>query len=148
MTIWHFKDHVEQLNSYLDHLLGQINSPKAIASTKRINAFDEAELTQLLLHMCHPKWQDQYNLPQGIIPQNLHSMIKILKNIKQLQESTKIPGKPNGKPGENGKSDDKKCKGSFKDERIPKTKKGPTSKNCGLCKEHGGTHMVPQYWQM
>ena len=92
MTICHFADRMEQLISYLNHLPGLIDSPKAIGSTKKIKAFDKAELAQLLLRMCHLKWQDQYNLTLGIIPQNLCSMIKILKNIEQFQETTKIPG--------------------------------------------------------
>ena len=140
MTICHFADRVEQPNSYLDHLPGLIDSPKAIASTKKIQAFDEAELSQLLLRMCHPKWQDQYNLTQGIIPQNLRNTIGILENIEQFQESTKTPRKPNGKPGENGKSNDKKRQGSPKDGRA--SKKSRNSKNCDLCKKHGGTHMT------
>ena len=135
MTICHFADLVEQLNSYLGHLPGLIECPKAIYSTKRIKPFDEAGLSQLLLHMCHPKWQNQFNLIQGFIPQNLRSTIEILENIKQFQESTKIPGKPNRKPEENGKSNDKKHKNSVKDKCIPK--KGCTSKNCTSARNMG-----------
>ena len=115
MTILHFTDRVEQLNSYLGHLPEQIDSHKAISSTKKIKPFDKTELSQLLLRMCCIKWQDQFNLTQGFIPQNLHSTIKILENIEQIQDSTKIPGDPNGKPRENGKSDNKKRKGSTKE---------------------------------
>ena len=140
VTIRHFADRVEQLNSYLDHLPGLIDSPKAIASTKKIQAFDEAELSQLLLRMCHPKWQDQYNLTQGIIPQNLRNTIGILENIEQFQESTKNPGKPNRKTGDNGKSNNKKRLGSPKDGHA--SKKSRNSKNCDLCKKHGGAHMT------
>ena len=56
--------------------------------------YDKAELSQLLLCMCHSKWQDQFNLIQGFILQNLCGMIKNLKNTEQYQESTKIPGEP------------------------------------------------------
>ena len=140
VTILHFADPVEQLNSYLTHLPGHIDSPKAIPSTKRIKPFEEAELAQLILHTCHPKWQDQYNLNQGFIPQSLRSTIKILKNVEQFQESSKPPGKPNGKPGENGKSNGKKRNVGFKDKCV--LKKNHTSKNCDLYKKHGGTHMT------
>ena len=135
MTICNFADRVEQLNSYLAHLPGHFDSPKAIPSTKRIKPFDKAELAQLILRMCHPKWQDQYNLTQGFIPQNLHSTIEILKNIKNFQESFNPPGKPNRKPGENVKSDSKICKVGFKEERVPK--KSRTSKTVTFARNMG-----------
>ena len=71
MTIRHLADHVEQLNSFINHLPRLLNSPKALASTKRMKAYDEAELAQGILRMCPTKWQDQFNLTQGIIPQSL-----------------------------------------------------------------------------
>ena len=47
---------------------------------------------------------------------------------------------PLGKTGDNGKSNDKKRPGSPKDGRAPK--KSRNSKNCDLCKKHGGAHMT------
>ena len=62
---------MEQLNSYLNCLLGLIDSPKAIIKTKRIEPFDEAGLSQLILKMCPMEWQNQFSLSQGIIPQDM-----------------------------------------------------------------------------
>ena len=138
VTIRHFADCVEQLNSYVGHLPGVVDSPKALPSTKRITAYDEAELAQALLRMCPMKWQDQFNLTQGIIPQSLQNTIKTLKNIEQFQESSKLPVKPNGDNGKKG-SNGKKRKVSFKVKRLQK--KSHTGKHCDLCKKHGGAHM-------
>ena len=51
VTIQHFADRVEKLNSYVANLLGLIDSPKALPSTRKIKAYDEAELAQALLRM-------------------------------------------------------------------------------------------------
>ena len=137
VTIRHFAARVEQLNAYISHLPGLVDSPKALPSTKRVKAYDEAELAQALLRMCPSKWQDQFNLTQGIIPQSLRNTIESLENIEKFQESSKPPGKP----GENGKKgSDGKRKVSFQDEKVPR-KKSRTGKYCDLCKKHGGAHM-------
>ena len=138
VTIRHFADRVEQLNSYIANLPGLIDSSKAMPSTTRVNAYDEAELSQALLRMCPTKWQDQFNLTQGIIPQSLRNTIDTLETIEQFQESSKPPGIPkgDGKKGSNGN----KRKRNFKDERVPK--KNRTGKHCELCKKHGGAHMT------
>ena len=137
VSIRNFAARVEQLNSYISHLPGLIDSPKALASTKKVQAYDEAELAQALLRMCPSKWQDQFNLSQGIIPQSLRNTIETLETIEQFQESSKPPGKPseNGKKGSDGKR-----KVSFQDEKVPR-KKSRTGKYCDLCKKHGGAHM-------
>ena len=82
VTIRHFANRVEQLNSYVTNLPGLIDSPKALPLTRKIKAYDEAELAQTLLQMCPTKWQDQYNLTQGIILQSLQNTIETLKTIK------------------------------------------------------------------
>ena len=138
VTIRNFAERVETLNSYIANLPGLIDSPKALPCTTKIKPYEEAELAQALLRMCPTKWQDQFNLTQGIIPQSLRNTIETLETIEQFQESSKPPGKPNG-DGKKG-SDLKKRKGKFKDERVPK--KNRTGKSCELCKKHGGAHMT------
>ena len=137
VTIRHFAARVEQLNAYISHLPGLVDSPKALPSTKRVKAYDEAELAQALLRMCPSKWQDQFNLTQGIIPQSLRNTIETLENIEQYQDSSKPPGKPSG---DGKKGSDGKRKVSFQDEKVPR-KKSRTGKYCDLCKKHGGAHM-------
>ena len=58
------------------------DSPKAIAKTKKIKPFDEVDLAQLIMKMCPMEWQNQYSLSQGIIPQNMHSLMVTLKIIR------------------------------------------------------------------
>ena len=141
MTICNFATQVEQLNSYLGRVPGLINSPKAIKTTKEIMPFDEAELTQLLLRMCQAAWQDQYSLTQGNIPQDLGSLLEVLETIEACHKNKKTPRKPNGgELGENGKPDKKKCKVSFREERVPK--KAHSAESCDLCKKHGGAHTI------
>ena len=94
VTSCQFVDCMEQLNSYCGHLPGLKDSSKDIALTKRIKPFDKAELSQLLLHMCHPKGRDQFNLTQGFIPQSLHSMIEILKTSSNVKNPPRFPGSP------------------------------------------------------
>ena len=137
VTIRHFAARVEQLNSYINHLPGLVDSPKALPSTKKAKAYDEAELAQAILRMCPTKWQDHFNLTQGIIPQSLRHTIETLKNIEQFQESSKPPAKPNG---DGKKGSDGKRKVNFQDKKVPR-KKSRTGKFCDLCKKHGGAHM-------
>ena len=139
MTIRHFAVRVEQLNSYITNLPGLVDSTKAVSLTQRIQAYDEAELAKALLQMCPTKWQNQFNLTQGIIPQSLQNTIETLKTIEQFQESSKPPGKPNGENGNKG-YDGKKRRGNIKEERV--SKKSHTGKHCELCKKHGGGHMT------
>jgi hypothetical protein len=136
VTIRNFIAQIEQLNSYLGHLPGLIDSPKKIKTTKAIEPFDEADLAQLILKMCPSHWQDQYSLTQGNIPQDLRSLLVVLETIENCQERVpkKIPGKPNGKPGDSGNSDKKKRKSvSFKEDQDRSSKETHT-KHCDLCK--------------
>jgi hypothetical protein len=90
VLICHFVARILQINSYLGTLLGVYDSPMAIAKTKRITPFDEVDLTQLILKMCPMEWQNQYSLSQGIIPQDMGSLMDTLKIIKK-GEMTKSP---------------------------------------------------------
>ena len=83
VLICHFVARVIQLNSYLGRLPGVYNSPKAIAKTKKIEPFDEVDLAQLILKMCPTEWQNQYSLSQGIIPQDMQSLLDTLEIIEK-----------------------------------------------------------------
>ena len=73
VPVRHFFQRVEQLNGYLTHLPSLYNSPHAIIQMKPVAPFNEAELVNLLLHMCPPLWNNQYDLIQETVP---HSMRK------------------------------------------------------------------------
>ena len=62
VPVRYFFQQIEQLNGYLLHLPCTYDSPHAAAVTKPVQAFDEAELANLLLRMCPESWQDQYDL--------------------------------------------------------------------------------------
>ena len=80
VPVRYFFQRLEQLNSYLSHLPSMKDSPQATANTRKITAYDEAELACLALRMCRETWQDQYNLTQdSVTPQ---SMRKLLANLE------------------------------------------------------------------
>ena len=83
VTIWHFATRLEQPNSYLGHPPGLVDNPKANKATEQIKPMDEAKQAQLLLQTCPMKWQDQYSLTQGNIPQDLHSLFEVLATIEK-----------------------------------------------------------------
>ena len=85
----HFVVREQQLNSYLGRLPGVYDSPKAIAKTKKIEPFDEVDLAQLILKMCPNEWQNQYSLSQGIIPQDMQSLLDTLESIKKGENDKK-----------------------------------------------------------
>ena len=87
----HFVGQVEQINSYLGRLPGVIDSPKAISKTKKIKPFDEANLAQLIPKFFPIEWQNQYRLSQGIILQDMQSLMDTLEIIKKanLRKSLK-----------------------------------------------------------
>jgi hypothetical protein len=85
----HFVARVQQLNSYIGRLPGVYNSPKAIAKTKKIEPFDEVDLAQLILKMCPTEWQNQYSLSQGIIPQDMRSLLVTLDIIEKGENGKK-----------------------------------------------------------
>jgi hypothetical protein len=91
--------------------------------TKPIQAFDEAELANLLLRMCPKSWQDQYNLTQDSLSQSGRKLLGILENVE------KVVAHSNAKENaakENSEKATRKCekgkrKGSgSKDYHIPK----------------------------
>jgi len=144
VLIRHFVSRVEQLNSYLGRLPGVIDCPKAIKKTKRIEPFDGANLAKLILKMCPMEWQNQFSLSQGIIPQDMQSLLDTLETIENSENNKKLKvGSGEKKSGGNKggilkSKTDKKCKVSFRDERVPK--KARDKKLCDLCKKHGGAH--------
>jgi hypothetical protein len=91
-------------------------SPHAMQATQPVTPFDEAELANLLLHMCPDSWQNQYNLSQDMSPQDFHRLIIVLENIKKLGVTTTVLQKPamngNGNVKSNGKEPNRKCKGT------------------------------------
>jgi len=144
VLIRHFVDRLVQLNAYLGTLPGVYDSPKAIGKTKKITPFDEADLAQLILKMCPTEWQNQYSLSQGIIPQDMRSLLDTLEIIEKGENDKKPKAIASG---ENKKSEDKKGgtskkdskrSVSFREERAPK--KARTEKLCDLCKKYGGAH--------
>jgi hypothetical protein len=144
VLICHFVARILQLNSYLGTLPGVYDSPKAIGKTKKITPFDEVDLAQLILIMCPVEWQNQYSLSQGIIPQNMRSLLDTLKIIEQGENDNNLKAIVSG---ESKKSEDKKGGSSkkdlkrsvsFREERAPK--KARTEKLCDLCKKYGGAH--------
>ncbi len=60
VPVRYFFQQVEQLNGYLSHLPCTYNSFCATAVTKPVQAFDKAELANLLICMCPESWQDHY----------------------------------------------------------------------------------------
>ena len=112
VLICHFVARVLQLNSYLGRLPGVCDSPKAIAKTKKIEPFNEVDLAQIILKICPTEWQNQYSLSQGIIPQDMRSLLVTLDIIEK---------------GENGKSPERlflervKKLGNQKEELLRRT---------------------------
>ena len=83
VLIRHFVARVEQIKSYLGRMPGVYDSPKAIQKTKNMEPFDEVDLTQLMLKMCPIELQNQYSLSQGIIPQDMRSLLDTLELIEK-----------------------------------------------------------------
>jgi hypothetical protein len=116
----------------------------AIGKTKKITPFDEADLAQLILKMCPMEWQNQYSLSQGIIPQDMRSLLDTLEIIEKGENDKKPRAiasaenkKSEDKKGGSSKKDSKRSV-SFREERAPK--KARTEKLCDLCKKYGGAH--------
>jgi hypothetical protein len=72
--------------------------------------------------MCPTDWQNQLRLSQGIIPQDMRSLLDVLKVIKNCDGNKKKEGSNGGKSmeKEKNKKDDKKRKVSFREERVPR----------------------------
>ena len=84
VLVRNFFQRVEQLNGYLSYLPCIYDSPRATLATKPVAAFDEAELANLLLHMCPESWQDQYVLPQDSLPHSVWKLLGVLENVKKV----------------------------------------------------------------
>ncbi len=111
------------------------------AVTKPVQAFDEAELANLLLCMCPESWQDQYNLTQDLLPQFIRKLLGIFENIEKEVGNSNAKEKAAKENSEKatGKRKKGKCKGSSsKDYHIPK--KVRIKKSCMLCQKHGDVH--------
>ncbi len=89
VLIRHFVDRLVQINAYLGTLPGVYHSPKAIGKTKKIMPFNEADLAQLILKMCPTKWQNQYSLSQGIISQDMQSLMDTVEIIEKGENDKK-----------------------------------------------------------
>ena len=94
--------------------------------------------------MCPIEWQNQYSLSQGIIPQDMRSLLDTLEIIKKGENDKKpkaiVSGeskKSEDKKGGSSRKDSKRSV-SFREERAPK--KACTEKLCDLCKKYGGAH--------
>ena len=116
-----------------------------MSKTDSVAPFDDAELANLLLHMCQDSWQNQYDLMQETVPQDLRKFLTVLENIEKCEASSNIPKAPAAiANGSNGKSNGRfkksgKHKGmSSSGDRI--LKKVQTERNCALCKKYGGAH--------
>ena len=78
VSIWHFFQHVEQLNGYLPHLPSIYYSPKTKANTKPVEPFNEAELSIHILHMIPVLWANQCNMSHSELPMHLNKLPTIL----------------------------------------------------------------------
>ena len=54
------------------------------AASNPVQAFNEAELANLLLCMCLESWQDKYALTQDSLPQSIRKLLGILENIEKV----------------------------------------------------------------
>ena len=101
VPVRHFFQHVKQLNGYLVHLPSLYNSPRAIAQTKPVAPLDEAELANLLLRMCPPSWNNQYDLIQETVPQSMRKLLSVLETIEKCEANSAAQSKPQA----NGQAD-------------------------------------------
>jgi hypothetical protein len=116
-------------------------STRATTATKPVQSFDEAELANLLLHMCPESWQDQYDLTQDSLPQSIRKLLGVLETVKKVvtNSNAKEKAKKENTEKTTGKRKKGKRKGSSSmDYRIPK--KVRFEKSCALCQKHGGVH--------
>jgi hypothetical protein len=84
------------------------------------------------------EWQNQYSLSQGIIPQDMRSLLDTLELIEKGENDKKPRAivstenkKSEDKKGGTSKKDSKRSS-SFREERAPK--RARTEKLCDLCK--------------
>ena len=143
VPVRYFFQRLEQLNSYLSHLLSTYDSPRANATTREVKSYDEAELACLALRMCPESWQDQYDLAQeSVAPQSMRKLLAVLETIEKMMENqaAKDKGKPAKQENKTDSEKSGKRKGmSSSTDRIPK-KQRSSDKFCQLCKEHNGPY--------
>ena len=118
---------MEQLNSYLSHLPGTYDSPRANTATRKIESYDEAELAEAALRMVPESWQDQYMFQQdSVAPTSMRKLLAVLENIEKMMENQATKNKGKFAKQENKTDSEKsgKRKGtSSSTDRIPKKKK-------------------------
>ena len=88
-----------------------IDIPKAVKNTKQIEPFDKADLAQIILKVCPTDWQNQYSLSQGIIPQDMQSLLDVPEVIENGDGNKKKEGYNGGKSGDKSKKGKKKTQG-------------------------------------
>ncbi len=115
-------------------------SPNANASTKPENVlFTEAELGANVLRIGPLPWQDQYNLNEkGMTPLDMHLLLTSLEAIERV--CTHEKGKQEEKAEKASFNGKKEEKGQVLILRPAFPRKSVFSKNCDLCKKHGGAH--------
>ena len=90
------------------------------AVSKPIQAFDEAELANLLLRMCPKSWQDQYNLMQESLPRNIRKLLGILENIKKCVANSNAKDKAAKESAEKTTGKGKRKSANSNKLRVPK----------------------------
>ena len=143
VPVRYFFQRLEQLNSYLSHLPGTYDSPRANTATRKIESYDEAELAEAALRMVPESWQDQYMFQQdSVAPTSMRKLLAVLENIEKMMENQAAKekvksAKPESKTG--SEKPNKRRGMSSSADRIPKKAKS-SDKFCQLCKEYGGPH--------
>jgi hypothetical protein len=138
VPVRYFFQRVEQLNGYLLHLPCTYDSPHVTAATKPVQAFDEAELTNLLLCMCPESWQDQYDLMQDSLHQSIRKLLGILENIEKLVANSNAKDKAMKESTEKATRKGKHKGTNSNKFQFPKKVK--VEKSCAQCQKHGDTH--------
>ncbi len=141
VSICHFAQRVEQLNSDILQLPCWYYSPNVKANTIPINVpFAKADLASHVLRMCPYAWQDQYNLHEkGGTPVDMRLLLQSLKAIERVcgqERSDKSNPSCDEKPLHSEKKDTKQP--GTESPRVPK--KVRTEKHWDLCKKHGGMY--------
>ena len=70
VPIRQFMQCIQQLNGYLNLLLGLHHSNRATKLTKQVGLFNDADLASHILCMCPGTWKAQYELTKDAVPQS------------------------------------------------------------------------------